>query len=198
MYVLSLLSQSIIRDYGQRRLREIEAHRQLVKPLKQLGTNKRLLGIRNLAAGFNVSAAPIVLGSPGPGSGASTPRCNSGSGSAASPRLNNSKSKMYGRFSDDPESLITFSGSSEQGGFFRSICATFRRIFHRKVRRQKSLSSQGGIDDAELTSDSLRSEGKLAWMADDQDSPGTKMVRLCCNSGNEEETRRRGRRLIRR
>ncbi|XP_076452253.1 uncharacterized protein LOC143287897 [Babylonia areolata] len=53
-------AESIIRDYGQRRLREIEAHRQLVKPLKQLGTaSHKLLNMRNSAtsARSNVTSA---------------------------------------------------------------------------------------------------------------------------------------------
>ena len=189
--------QSIIRDYGQRRLREIEAHRQLVKPLKQLGTpNMRILNMRSVSASLSAISASDSAGGGGGGSSG-----GGGGGGGGSPTGTYTQARpgaggrmyTYCYTNDDPESHVQgFAGTDKS--FFLSVCSNVRRLFHRKMRRQKG-SEDGDAAAGGLATDSAKTEGKPAWGSEEQrynDSDygsgggGGKMVKLCCSTGSSD------------
>ncbi|KAL8569144.1 hypothetical protein ACOMHN_020271 [Nucella lapillus] len=181
--VLSLFPQSIIRDYGQRRLREIEAHRQKVKPLKLGLANRRLLSMRNSTGATTGNNLPSPTPTPCSPEG-------SGGGSPGGPLHSQActgvggKTYTYCYTNEDAESPVTFSPSERS--FFQSVCSSVRRIFHRKVRRQKEGGGAGG-EEADLQGVS----GKFAWMPDEQrhsssSSGGSRVVKLCCSAGSND------------
>lgn len=102
------------------------------------------------------------------------------------------KTYTYCYTHDDPESHVSFSTAVDKS-FFHSVCSSVRRIFHRKVRRQKE--SEEGDAQAELgTGDASKAEGKLAWMTEEQRHNGSsggggggKMIKLCCNTGSSDD-----------
>lgn len=194
--------QSIIRDYGQRRLREIEAHRQLVKPLKQLGTpNMRILNMRSVSASLNAISASDSAGGGGGGGGGSGSGGGGGGGSPtgmyaqARPGVGG-RMYTYCYTNEDPESHVQgFAGTDKS--FFLSVCSNVRRLFHRKRRRQKG-SEDGDAAAAGLATDAAKTEGKPAWGSEEQrhnDSDcsgdgGGKMGKLCCSTGSSDSRAR--------
>ncbi|XP_041348261.1 cyclic nucleotide-gated channel rod photoreceptor subunit alpha-like [Gigantopelta aegis] len=112
-------AESIIRDYGQRRLREVEAHRVNVKPLKQLDVA--------------VSHSP------------------SGYGDRDSNTFARKKDQSFSSEIKPFDSEVTYTNATS---IFHRAFGTLRRLFHRKVRRQK------GDDVFDL-------ENKTAWVAED-------------------------------
>ncbi|XP_046335120.1 cyclic nucleotide-gated olfactory channel-like isoform X2 [Haliotis rufescens] len=117
-------AESIIRDYGQRRLREIEAHRQKVKPLQREDTAEGLHGVKN--------SLLMTIRS-------MSPKLRRHEQSPSSPRFSKANSLKNMGFSfnseDGPfDSEVKYSQSS---GLFETVCGNLRRLFHRKVKRQK-------------------------------------------------------------
>ncbi|KAK6191285.1 hypothetical protein SNE40_003015 [Patella caerulea] len=127
-------AESIIRDYGQRRLREIEAHRNKVKPLQHhqnpIVRNNLLSTLRNMS--------PKVRRA-----GPHSPN------DANSAKSNN---------------VFTYPGEDDikcvqvEAGVLHRVYGGIRRLFHRKVRRQKT-----GDD----------SEGRIVWSSVEEGRPKT-------------------------
>ncbi|XP_050407949.1 cyclic nucleotide-gated olfactory channel isoform X2 [Patella vulgata] len=124
-------AESIIRDYGQRRLREIEAHRNKVKPLQHhqnpIVRNNLLSTLRNMS--------PKVR--------------RAGPHSPNDGKSNN---------------VFTYPGEDDikcvqvEAGVLHRVYGGIRRLFHRKVRRQKT-----GDD----------SEGRIVWSSVEEGRPKT-------------------------
>ncbi|KAL8566424.1 hypothetical protein ACOMHN_012002 [Nucella lapillus] len=190
------LPQSIIRDYGQRRLREIEAHRQLVKPLKQLGTaGHRLLNLRNSGS----SAHNSTTASANTATESGTTANPSGIYAHARPGARGN-CYMHRLLNDDIDPA--YSGTADSNNVFQSVWSNFRRIFHRKVRRWKG--SEGEEEGGSMGSGSRRrkGEGKQDWQLGDSGGKnrgrggggggGGRMVRLCCRSEDSKGDDNRG------
>nr|KAG5687124.1 hypothetical protein BaRGS_034037 [Batillaria attramentaria] len=117
-------AESIIRDYGQRRLREIEAHRQKVKPLKQMQGNsdlhhRRLMHARNMASRMDSTSSSGGAGTGGGGGGGGGAGSQSGVNTQARTG-SGGRTYTYCYTNDDPESHLSFATSDK--GFFHS-CA---------------------------------------------------------------------------
>ncbi|XP_035824667.1 hornerin [Aplysia californica] len=110
-------AESIIRDYGQRRLREVEAHRQKVKPLKCKGSqdipsyqsgsagsvqNRFLMTLRSLNPAVRRLSAQPQTSCPHPGS----PQAGTGGGPPAGHRCVGSRASQGG---------VVKSGSAQSG-----------------------------------------------------------------------------------
>ncbi|PVD31716.1 hypothetical protein C0Q70_07134 [Pomacea canaliculata] len=170
-------AESIIRDYGQRRLREIEAHRQKVKPLKQMGTLAQLPTVHSRPRINMRNTSRCTSPTQPPGSSPAANACSGGKAPDVFTQTRTGpggKTYTYCYTGDDLDSRLSTSLAND--GFFRSFFSSVRQIFHRKVRRQKQE------DDLETGSD-----WNCAWTTcwEDDEAGGHGVARLCCVTGRD-------------